>query len=538
MLPPKPPNDSEPLPTMTETSAKPQLLSIRTPLSPPWYYRGAIAVLKPLYRMQVWQRSHKRDNYQQEVEQRFGKYYPTPPKSPTIAAKQAQKVIWCHAVSLGETNTIAPLLDALMAKGYAIWLTNTTQTGFARAKTRFADDIAQGRLSHSYVPVDSPRVIDSFLTHVQPVAALFVETELWATILSTLSERRIPSVLVNGRLSASSFNNYQKIGAVSASMMQNLTLIIAQDKPSAQRFRQLGAYSTQIRVAGSLKWVINTPQLKSANKDTSTENSESHISSDASTTGSSNNFSESLYPQINRPIWVAASTHDGEESIALSWQQQLLSNSKLANTLLIIVPRHPERFDEIADLIQASGLTMARRSLDEPITAQTQVYLADSMGELMRWYEQADVALVGGSLVDIGGHNPVEPASVATPIVMGTYTESCQSVVDKLAEVGALYQPNNEFYQSISDSSQLVDSLKNPSSTTPTSENPTSKSHTFTDDELIYQQLAFWLSHPAAAKSAGLAAAQLTADQQLVLHRQLAMIEEVVEQAASGALYE
>ncbi len=506
---------------MTETSATPTLLTRRMPLSPPWYYRVAIAILKPLYRMQVWRRSHKRDNYQQEVAQRFGKHYPASPKSQSLASKQAPKVVWCHAVSLGETNTVAPLLDALMSKGYTIWLTNTTQTGFARGATRFADDIEQGRLSHSYVPVDSPKVIDNFLTHVQPVAALFVETELWATILNQLAERRIASILVNGRLSASSFKSYQKISAVSASMMQNLTLIIAQDKESAKRFRQLGAHSTQIRVAGSLKWVINTLQAKPINnevsaKEFSASDTVMKSADETPSTVSSQDISSEL---SKRPIWVAASTHEGEESAALSWQQQLLSNPKLAETLLIIVPRHPERFDAIAALIAASGLSMARRSLNEPITAQTQVYLADSMGELMRWYELADVALVGGSLVDIGGHNPVEPASVATPVVMGVYTESCQSVVDKLAEVGALYQPHNPFYQSNSHYTPLID----------VSKNPTSTSQNLTDNELIYQQLAFWLAHPEAAKSAGLTAAQLTADQQRVLQRQLTMIEEVIE---------
>ena len=142
---------------------------------------------------------------------------------------------------------------------------------------------------------------------------------------------------------------------------------------------------------------------------------------------------------------MAASTHSGEEDIVLSWQQQLLSNPALAKALLIIVPRHPERFDEVAALIQNSGLSMARRSAAETIDITTQVYLADSMGELMNWYTVADVALVGGSLVEVGGHNPVEPASVATPVLMGIHTQSCQSIVDKLASVGALYQPNNLF---------------------------------------------------------------------------------------------
>ncbi|WP_201565409.1 3-deoxy-D-manno-octulosonic acid transferase [Psychrobacter sp. CMS30] len=494
----------------------------RAVYKPPAYYQVTIGLLKPLYRMQVWRRSHKRDNYQQEVEQRFGKRYPAPPapdaniKSNANANENGnykdsngKKVIWCHAVSLGETNTVAPLLDALLAKGYQIWLTNTTQTGFARGASRFADDIAQGRLSHSYVPVDSPAVIETFLAHVQPVAAMFIETELWANILTKLSEHHIPSILVNGRLSAASFKSYQKIGAVSASMMKNLSLIIAQDNESAKRFRQLGAHSAQIRVAGSLKWVINTPKLNDDNgaKEAEIANDGADLDLDLGVTG--------------RPIWVAASTHSGEEKTVLSWQQQIISNPLLADTLLIIVPRHPERFDEVAELIEKSGLTMTRRSDEDAINPNTQVYLADSMGELMKWYALADVALVGGSLVDIGGHNPVEPASVATPVLMGSYTQSCQSVVDKLASVGALYQPNNAFYSALGTDEQLSQQQKI-ASNQPSSD----------DDSLLYQQLQFWLSHLELAKQAGQAGAEMTEQQQAVLHRQLSMIEDVIQQYA------
>ena len=493
----------------------------RAVYKPPVYYQVTIGLLKPLYRMQVWRRSHKRDNYQQEVEQRFGKRYPAPPapdaniKSNANANENGnykdstgKKVIWCHAVSLGETNTVAPLLDALLAKGYQIWLTNTTQTGFARGASRFADDIAQGRLSHSYVPVDSPAVIEKFLAHVQPVAAMFVETELWANILTKLSEHDIPSILVNGRLSAASFKSYQKIGAVSASMMKNLSLIIAQDNESAKRFRQLGAHSAQIRVAGSLKWVINTPKLNdNGAKEAEIANDGADLDLDLGVAG--------------RPIWVAASTHSGEEKTVLSWQQQIISNPLLADTLLIIVPRHPERFDEVAELIEKSGLTMTRRSDEDAISANTQVYLADSMGELMKWYALADVALVAGSLVDIGGHNPVEPASVATPVLMGSYTQSCQSVVDKLASVGALYQPNNAFYSAIGTDEQLSQQQK-------IATNPPSSD----DDSLLYQQLQFWLSHLELAKQAGQAGAEMMEQQQAVLHRQLSMIEDVIQQYA------
>ncbi|MEK6220471.1 MAG: 3-deoxy-D-manno-octulosonic acid transferase [Psychrobacter cryohalolentis] len=517
--------------TSKNLSTHAQPLQSRAVYKPPMYYQVGIGLLKPLYRLQVWRRSHKHDNYQQEVEQRFGKRYPAVPITTetympaadlniSINTNKQNKTIWCHAVSLGETNTVAPLLDALLARGYRIWLTNTTQTGFARGASRFAENIAQGRLSHSYVPVDSPAVIERFLTHVQPVAALFVETELWANILTKLSEHHIPSILVNGRLSASSFKSYQKIGAVSTSMMKNLSLIIAQDNDSAKRFRQLGAHSAQIRVAGSLKWVINTPKLSNVYEpDDDKAIDVDIVNSEQAELAEKTSVTASDLGVVNRPIWVAASTHGGEEDTVLSWQQQLLSNPALAKALLIIVPRHPERFDEVVALIQNSGLTMARRSAAEAIDINTHVYLADSMGELMNWYALADVALVGGSLVEVGGHNPVEPASVATPVLMGIYTQSCQSVVDKLASVGALYQPNNPFYQAI-DHTNNHDEQAN-------------ENQKFADDEtLIYQQLKYWMSHLALAKQAGEAGAQMTDQQQAVLSRQLSMIEKVIEQHA------
>ena len=522
----------------SDTSAKPfgatvQPMQSRAVSKPPLYYQVSIGLLKPLYRLQVWRRSHKRENYQQEVEQRFGKRYPAAPVNESVNTANAKanvngngyennnkKVIWCHAVSLGETNTVAPLLEALLARGYRIWLTNTTQTGFARGASRFAEDIAQGRVSHSYVPVDSPAVIETFLTHVQPVAALFVETELWANILTKLSEHHIPSILVNGRLSASSFKSYQKIGAVSGSMMKNLSLIIAQDNDSAKRFRQLGANSAQIRVAGSLKWVINTPKLKDKVADIEGDIADEFTDIELSTSDISADLG-----MINRPIWVAASTHSGEEEIVLAWQQQILSNPALINTLLIIVPRHPERFDEVAERIQRSGFAMARRSINDTVTEQTQLYLADSMGELMAWFALADVAFVGGSLVDIGGHNPVEPASVATPVLMGIHTQSCQSVVDKLAGVGALYQPKNEFYCSTAGDEQSAQAHSS----------ETDKK-SLDDETLLYQHLKHWLSYPSLANKAGQAGAQITEQQQAVLSRQLSMLEDVIEQHSTQDL--
>jgi 3-deoxy-D-manno-octulosonic-acid transferase len=476
-------------------------------ITPPLYYRAAIALLKPLYRLSVWKRSRQRDNYSDEVAQRFGRQYPARPfsggnsradastegQSTAVKSSPLKKplpsgrsVIWCHAVSLGETNTVAPLLDKLMAAGYGIWLTNTTQTGFARGESRFAEQIAAGVLSHSYVPVDSAPVIETFLQHVQPVAAMFVETELWAITLAKLAEAQIPAIMVNARLSESSFASYQKMAKVTTSMMQNLSLIIAQDPDSAKRFRQLGAASGKIRVAGSLKWVINAGQP-----------AQSAIASDYG-----EGFRQAGLEQ--RPTWIAASTHAGEESIALQVQQQLLQQEGLSNALLIIVPRHPERFEEVATLIERAGLTMARRSLEQPIQADTQVYLADTMGELMHWYAAADVALVGGSLVDIGGHNPIEPLSVKTPVIMGAFTQSCQQVVDTLVNKGALYQ---------------LPTAKKPQATV----------------AALSAQLQVWLTDLAAAQRAGQLGYESVEAHQSVLDRQLAMIESAIHQRTVSA---
>ena len=468
---------------------------------PPWYYRAAISVLKPLYRVSVWKRSRGQDNYDLEVAQRFGHQYPQRPINQLGQDKTCKGVIWCHAVSLGETNTVAPLLDKLIEAGYAIWLTNTTQTGFARGQSRFAEQIAMGVVSHSYVPVDTPAVMDTFLAHVSPVAALFVETELWAIMLSKLAYAKIPAVLVNARLAQRSFERYQKIAKVSESMMQNLSLIIAQDTASAKRFRRLGAPSAKIRVAGSLKWVVNhdlsessTQHLQSTSEDR-LKARQLFMSAIKADEPAERELAAYL---MQRPIWVAASTHEGEESLVIQAHQRLLTHGPSAEVpLLILVPRHPERFVAVATLVSQSGLTMARRSENERADERTQVYLADSMGELMHWYQAANVAFVGGSLVDIGGHNPIEPLSTATPVIMGPFTESCQQVVDTLRDKGAIYQ---------------LTASKNSEQTL----------------EQMVTQLQYWLTHPDKALQAGALGQAEVIRNQNVLTRQFNMIEGVI----------
>ena len=422
----------------------------------PLYYRLAMSLLKPLYQLKLASKT----TLPNEKQQRFGQVFPE--------IHTRQPMIWCHAVSLGETNTAEPILRDLLAQGYALWVTNTTHTGYNRVEQLFAPEIAAGKVYHSFVPVDSKAVIDKFLAHVQPVAALFIETELWGTTLAELNNRQIATILVNGRLSEKSFKGYQKAAKLSQSMMENLSLIIAQDSDSAKRFRQLGATSDKIRIASSLKWSSKTNPLMLSRAEKLRESW--HLS--------------------DRAVILAASTHEGEELAILDSFLTVKAQYANRHPLLIIVPRHPERFDDVAKLIDSKNLPVIRRSQDGEPAKNESVYLADSMGELGVWYALSDIAIVGGSLVNIGGHNPIEAAIVGKPIIMGQYTQSCQLIVDQLKQAGALVQVNGS-------------------------------------DELT-QQLAHWLANPKAAQTAGHVGQILAEKYQDATKQQLAMIMQCI----------
>lgn len=377
-------------------------------MKPPLYYRLAIAVACPLYRLFLAYKKNKLPHYAREVAERFGQTY--------LPISHDKPIIWCHAVSLGELNTAYPLLKLFLDNGYHLWITSTTQTGFHRAGVLFGDKLGKS-VQHSFVPVDNPRMLDAFLHHVRPVLAVFVETELWANTLYLLYKKNIPSVMANARLTQKSFQNYAKFSHLSQSMMANLSLIIAQDGQSHQNFITLGANADKVKIAHSLKWSGQLGMVKVADQ-----------------------------PKPSRPIWIMASTHDGEEQIALTTHKKLQQD--FPELLLILVPRHPERFEEVANLCK--DFVCHRRSRHQLIQDDTQVYLADSMGELMMWYQMADVAVVGGSFVDKGGHNPIEPAALAKPIIMGQYVKNCVEIVHDFKEIGALVQSDdNGLYEAV-----------------------------------------------------------------------------------------
>lgn len=406
-------SDTAPKETGADTSHQPisalKKLAKSPPTPPPWYYDWAIALARPLYRAFLFSRQEKLLDYEREVDERFGMTKYKSPR-PKINGIRAGKVIWCHAVSLGELNTAYPLLKKLLENGHGLFITTTTQTGFARVRQLFDWWLETGQVVHGFVPIDDKMVLARFLRAVQPDLAVFIETELWANTLYALAMDDVPRVMVNARLVNESFVKYRRFKKLSASMMKNLSLVIAQDKQSYQNFIALGLPEDKAVLADSLKWAQD----------------------------------DQVPPKVDmsvtqRPIWTAGSTHEGEEAAVLFAHKRILETHKKA--LLILVPRHPERFEAVYKLCLSSGLKTARRSQNEPIKDSTEVYLADTMGELLAWYQMADVVFVGGSLVaDVGGHNPTEPAALGKPVVMGRHVASCQVLVDELVAVHNLSQ--------------------------------------------------------------------------------------------------
>lgn len=293
---------------------------------------------------------------------------------------------------MGETLAAVPLVRALRHHypSLPITVTTMTPTGSERVQSAFGDDI-----SHVYLPYDLPGSMSRFLNQVDPKLVIIMETELWPNMINQLHKRNIPLVIANARLSERSAAGYQKLGSFVKRMLQNVTMVAAQHQEDGERFIQLGLRRKQLEVTGSLKFDISvTPELAVK--------------------------AITLRRQwaAHRPVWIATSTHEGEEAIILQTHQQLLK--KFPNLLLILVPRHPERFAKAEELTQKAGLSFIRRSSGVIPSLDTQVVIGDTMGELMLLYGIADIAFVGGSLVETGGHNPLEAAAHALPCFDGT----------------------------------------------------------------------------------------------------------------------
>ncbi|MDI6936409.1 lipid IV(A) 3-deoxy-D-manno-octulosonic acid transferase, partial [Serratia sp. Se-PFBMAAmG] len=289
-----------------------------------------------------------------------------------------------------------------------ITVTTMTPTGSERAQSAFGKDV-----HHVYLPYDLPGSINRFLDTVNPRLVIIMETELWPNIIRILHQRQIPLVIANARLSERSAKGYKKLGGFMRDLLQRITLIAAQNNEDAERFLSLGLKRSHLAVTGSLKFDISvTPELAAK--------------------------AVTLRRQwaSRRQVWIATSTHEGEEAIILDAHRRLLN--QFPDLLLILVPRHPERFKDACDLAQKRGFSFTLRSSGEIPSSATQVVIGDTMGELMMLYGIADIAFVGGSLVERGGHNPLEPAAHAIPVLMGPHNWNFKDICAKLQQAEGL----------------------------------------------------------------------------------------------------
>jgi len=322
------------------------------------------------------------------------------------------KTIWVHAASLGEVQAGAVLIREILARypRHRVVVTTMTSTGAARVRSLFAD-----RVTHCYLPYDLPFAVRGFLNRVRPQASIILETELWPNLLRACAADRIPVLVASARISPRTAASYRRLRRLFADSLREV-VVAAQTPGDAERFRALGA--GDVRVLGNLKFDIEIPQ---AVRDTG----------------------GSLRADFARRfVWVAGSTHAGEEAVALAVHRRL--RERITDALLIVVPRHPQRFDEVRALLAAGSLPFATRTNFTSMRSDVAVLLGDTLGELLNFYAAADVAFVGGSLVPVGGHNLLEPAALGVPILCGPFLESTRDVATLLIGVGAAIQVASE----------------------------------------------------------------------------------------------
>ena len=353
-------------------------------------------LILPFVPLKLLWRGIKQPEYRQHWGERFGFY----------DAKITKPVIWLHCVSVGETRAAEPLIRALQTQypSYQILLTHGTPTGRDTSTTVFGDLV-----NSVYLPYDLPFTVNGFLKHFKPSIGLLMETELWFNLIAACKQNNIPMLLLNARLSEKSAKGYAKLGKLAYEGLQNLSAIAAQTAEDAGRLQALGAQN--ISVAGNLKFDVKPP---------------------ADSLEKGLQLRQLL--STNRTIFLAASTREGEEGL-------VLEAVKNVDVLTIIVPRHPQRFNEVEALIKNAGLPYARRSqLHAPLNKNIKIVLGDSMGELFTYYAACDFTFIGGSLLSFGGQNLIEAASMAKPILIGEHTFNFAEASKDALDRGAALQ--------------------------------------------------------------------------------------------------
>lgn len=376
----------------------------------------------PLILLRLLWRARKSPAYAKRWSERFG-FISAPLWKPLETLQSAnvestatqQKIIWLHSVSVGETIAAAPLVRGLLKDDrHRIVITTTTPTGSEQVRQLFSEAIAAKQIHHVYAPYDLPDCIARFLKKVRPDLLVIMETELWPNTIAQCVKKSIPVVLANGRLSEKSAKGYQKIKPLIGDTFQQLSFAAIQHKDDAQRMLSLGLRPEACEVTGNIKFDLTLNDDIQANAKA---------------------FKTRLNQTKDRVVWIAASTHKGEDEIILDAFKTV--KESVENALLILVPRHPERFDSVATQCQKSGFSIQRRSDNEILLDNTDILVGDTMGELLMLLGASDIAFIGGSFVPVGGHNMIEAAAWGLPILNGphyfNFNEAMQLLLNEKA---------------------------------------------------------------------------------------------------------
>ncbi len=372
----------------------------------PRLYSGLLGAITPLAFARLWWKGRANPAYRERWGERLG-HIPDLPGGPRL---------WVHAVSVGEVMTAAPLLRAWQARhpDWAVLVTTTTPTGSAQLRRLFGESI-----EHAYLPFDLPGAVRRFLAHARPTLGVIMETELWPNLFAEAGTRGVPLILANARLSERSLRGYARVGGLASSTLRELCLIAARGPEDAARFIALGADPDRVEALGNLKFDLELP---------------------AGVSERGQAWRAMFGPE--RPVWIAASTHEGEDGQVLDAHRLVLERHPEA--LLLLAPRHPERAGEVSRLIESQAFGLVRRSglSPSPLTplpsrARGTIILIDTLGELLDFYAASDVAFVGGSLVPHGGHNPLEPAALGLPVLSGAHVQNFNEVYAAMRAAGA-----------------------------------------------------------------------------------------------------
>ena len=424
-----------------------------------WLYVALTCLVAPLAMAVEGWKALWNPEYRGRQRQRLGYFAPPPPPGG----------LWVHAVSVGEVQAAAGLVRALRERypELPVTITTVTPTGAQRAKVLFGDSVG-----HGYLPYDLPGAVRRFLDRVRPGVAIILETEIWPTLYHALGRRGIPLVIASARLSTRSVDRYKLFAGLLRDTLSHGVAIGAQTAADAERFRAIGAAADRVRVTGNVKFDLEIPP-------------------EAVAAGRA--FRAAAAP--SRPVWIAGSTHEGEEEAVIA--AHALVRARHPDALLILVPRHPQRFESVRATLRRSGIEFAQRSAGEEPTARQPVFLVDTLGDLQTFYAASDVAFVAGSLVPVGGHSLLEPAVLGLPMLSGPHTQNAQDVADLFEQSGAL--------------------------------------HIVRSTEELARRVADWFDDPARARADGERGQQAVAQSRGAVNRLVAMVAPLLSPSAAGS---